>query len=126
MVLDSPTPSKPRRRPAPKVDATPAELASVRVILDRLSTVAGVAYRGCDDHVRLIVSQLRNGITEPELRAVVAYCANEWDGKPEMRRYLRPETLFGPKTISRYLDQARTDYAKEIAEAAQPKLEVVR
>lgn len=109
-------PSKPaRKRNRSRVDATAAELASVRVILDRLGTAAAVAYRGCDAHVRLIVGRLRDGITEAELRAVVAYCAEEWDSKPEMRRYLRPETLFGPSTVNRYLDAARTRFATELA-----------
>jgi uncharacterized phage protein (TIGR02220 family) len=127
-VSESGQTKRPAKRPSkPAVDATPAELASVRVVLDRLGKYAGVAYRGCDEHTRLIVAQLRTGITEPELRAVVAYCADLWDGKPEMRKFLRPETLFGPKTISRYLDGARTEYADEIAAAAsQPRLEAVR
>jgi len=131
LVSGSPNPGtdrSERKKRKAAIDATPAELASVRVILDRLGHAAGVAYRGCDAHTRLILRQLRDGITEAELRAVVAYCATIWDGKPEMRKYLRPETLFGPSTISKYIDPARTEYAREISEAAQQdrKLEVVR
>ena len=122
------------KRSRSRVDATAAELASVRVILDRLSDAADVAYRGCEAHHRLIIGRLRDGITEHELRAVVAYCAEEWDGKPEMRKYLRPETLFGPQTIARYIDAARARFAKELSDLAkrdaesstQPKLEVVK
>jgi len=109
------------------VDATPAELASVRVVLDRLSTESGIAYRGSDAHTRLILGRLREGTTELELRAVVAYCGDQWRGKPEMQQYLRPETLFGPQTIARYLDPARTRYARLLAASEpQQKLEVVR
>lgn len=36
-----------------------------------------------------------------------------------MRRYLRPETLFGPTTIAKYLDPARTRYRDLIARHAE-------
>lgn len=109
-----------KRRPS---DPTPAELASVRTVLDKLSTRNGVRYSGTGEHTRLIVSQLREGVTEMDLRAVIGYCAFEldWAEKPEMAKYLRPETLFGPKTIARYLDPARTWFAAyEAEQAANP------
>lgn len=105
-------------------DATPAERNSALLVLSRLSERSGVKYTGSAAHIRLIVGRLRDGITEMELRAIVAYCDEEWEGKPQMRGYLRPETLFGPETHQKYLDPARTRYAKELSD--QPKLEVVR
>lgn len=96
----------------------------------KLSEASGIAYRGGDEHRRLVLSRLRDGIHELELRAVIAYCADEWHGKSDLAAYLRPETLFGPKTIHRYLDAARTKYARELRDAGviqpQPKLEVVK
>lgn len=96
-----------RTRPAA---ATEPELATVRTVLDRLSSHNGVRYSGSVQHAELIVARLREGLTETDLRCVVGYCAVEldWKSKPEMAQYLRPETLFGPKTIARYLDPART------------------
>ncbi|HZJ63917.1 MAG TPA: conserved phage C-terminal domain-containing protein [Kofleriaceae bacterium] len=108
------------RRPG-KQAATPAELAAVSRVLERLGRESGVAYGGAAEHVRLIVGRLRDGVTELELRAVVAYCADEWKGDEKMRRYLRPETLFGPSTIAKYLDPARARYRDLLAKhAPQP------
>lgn len=91
---------------------TEHEQASVRVILDRLSERSGVKYQGSKEHTRLIVARLRDGCSEWDLRRVIGYCAErlKWEEKPEMRAYLRPETLFGPQTIAKYLDPARTAF----------------
>jgi uncharacterized phage protein (TIGR02220 family) len=85
------------------------EAAAVREVLSRLTTRSGVTYRGSKAHAALIVARLRDGITVWDLRRVIGYCAEAlgWEDKPEMRRYLRPETLFGPQTIEKYLDAAR-------------------
>jgi len=97
------------KKPKPN-DPTPAERSSAERVLDKLSQRNGVRYTGSPEHIRLIVAQLRAGASEADLRMVVGYCAIEleWADKPEMATYLRPETLFGPKTINRYLDPART------------------
>jgi uncharacterized phage protein (TIGR02220 family) len=89
---------------------TDTEQRSVRVVLDRLSDRSRVKYRGGDQHTALIVGRLRNGYTEWDLRRVIAYCAEvlEWEGDPKMQQFLRPETLFGPTTIAKYIDAART------------------
>ncbi len=104
---------QPRSKP-PKSTATDAELQSVRVVLEKLSAQNGVRYSGTNEHTRLIVNHLRGGVTELDLRAVIGYCADElgWKSDAEMAKYLRPETLFGPKTIARYLDPARTWFEK--------------
>lgn len=90
-------------------EATASEAASVRAVLDKLGQHNGVNYSGTAEHSRLIVAHLRDGATEMDLRAVVGYCALElaWKTDPDMAKYLRPETLFGPRTISKYLDPAR-------------------
>jgi uncharacterized phage protein (TIGR02220 family) len=111
-VLEIPTP-KAKRKPKPS-DPTAAERESVRVVLEKLSTRNGVRYSGTAEHTRLIVNHLRAGVTEMDLRAVIGYCALEldWATNADMAKYLRPETLFGPKTIDRYLDPARTWFSK--------------
>lgn len=108
-----------KSRRKPKSDVTEAERASAMRVLGKLGDRNGIRYSGSDAHVALIAEQLRTGVTELELRAVVAYCADKWSEKPDMVEYLRPETLFGPKTISKYLDPARTAYARELGEAAR-------
>lgn len=98
-------------------------------VLRKLSERSGVRYSGTDEHVRLIVSRLRSGLTEADLRKVIGYCAIEldWQDNADMAKYLRPETLFGPKTISKYLDAARDWFAKNSLELEdRPLLEVVQ
>jgi uncharacterized phage protein (TIGR02220 family) len=124
---------------AKPTDHTEAELASVRLVLDRLSERSGVRYQGSKEHTRLIVARLRDGVTEWDLRRVIGYCADRlgWQDKPEMRPFLRPETLFGPQTLQKYLDPARTwapgseptddpVASGEAAESAGPKLRLVQ
>ena len=107
-------PSSRRKSKRSELDITEQERASALVVLGKLTERSGIAYRGSDAHLRLIAARLRGGASEMDLRAIVAYCAEGkargglgWaDG--EMRSYLRPETLFGPQNIERYLDAART------------------
>lgn len=102
--------SKPKTKRKPKpFEPTADERMAVSRVLEKLSSYNGVRYTCTDEHSRLIVTHLRGGLTELDLRKVAGYCALElWRDKPEMHPYLRPETLFGPKTISKYLDPART------------------
>lgn len=102
--------SKIARAKRPKGDDyTEAELADTRLVLDKLGDRTQVQYRGSKEHTALIVRHLRSGLTSWDLRRVIGYCAYEmgWATKPNMRPYLRPETLFGPETIERYIDAAR-------------------
>jgi uncharacterized phage protein (TIGR02220 family) len=101
--------SRPVRKPKPS-EPTPDEKASALLVLAKLSARNGVQYSGSAEHLRLISNQLRSGVTEADLRKVIGYAAVEleWADDPAMVGYLRPETLFGPKTIAKYLDPART------------------
>ena len=107
-------------------DHTEAEAASVRLLLDKLGQHTGTQYSGADEHVRLIVGRLRDGVTEWDLRCVIGYCAHPtglgWTDKPDLSKYLRPETLFGPRTISKYLDAARSWATKHIAQPEQQEM----
>lgn len=103
------------RKPRAKSGATETERAIALRLLERLGEHNGVRYTGTDEHVALVAELLRRGIDEAELRAIVAHCSNQWADKPEAIEWLRPETLFGPKTHTRYLDPARSRYAADIA-----------
>lgn len=109
-----PSKSKRKRSRREMPDMSPAEAASVRVVLDKLGAQNDVKYTGTPSHARLILEHLRNGVSEMDLRAVIGYCAIErrWKGDPKMHVYLCPETLFGPETIFKYLDPARTWFSK--------------
>lgn len=107
--------SRSKRKAKAKPDSpTELELASVRTVLGKLTARNGVAYQGSKEHTRLIVARLREGYSEMDLRGVIGYCATElgWRDKPDMLPYLRPETLFGPETFTRYVEPARAWLAK--------------
>lgn len=104
-----------------------SEIATARVVLERLGSRNGVRYQLSRPHLKLIATHLRAGISEFDLRAIVGYCAVElrWATDDKMHKYLRPETLFGPETIARYLDPART-WANSLPEGKPaPTLTVV-
>lgn len=127
---NSATPSAggPRSRKPKPSEPTADERSSALFVLRKLTDRSGVRYSGTDEHVRLIVRQFRSGVTEADLRKVIGYCAVEldWEDNPDMAKYLRPETLFGPKTISKYLDAARDWFAKQGLELEpRPLLEAV-
>lgn len=96
----------------PTLTLTPAqeEKEKMSAVADRvlahLGSKNGIRYRGSKDHRDLIAGRLKDGVTEQELIAIVDRQAKKWPKGDGMHEYLRPETLFGPKTIGRYLDAA--------------------
>lgn len=104
-------PPKPRKR---ILEPSAAERDVCVRVLSKLGARNGVRYSGTPAHFDLITFHLRNGITELDLRGIIAYCADEkrWLNDPKYHEYLRPETLFGRETLSKYLDPARAYVAK--------------
>ena len=107
-----------RKRKRDPLTPTPQEAASVAAVLSKLSVWTQVTYES-PAHAQLILARLREGHTEPDLRMVLGYCATAkaeggkgWADDEGMREYLRPATLFGPKTIHRYVDEAKSWYRK--------------
>jgi uncharacterized phage protein (TIGR02220 family) len=68
-------------------------------ILAFLNEKAGKHFQPVKQNVDLIVGLLASGSTPEDIRAVVAKKVREWKGSPDMERYLRPATLFGPKNF---------------------------
>lgn len=120
-AVEKPKP-KPKLKPK-KPEHTAEELATVRQLLDKLGEHTRIRYEGGAEHTRLIVNQLRAGRSRWDLRRVIGYCAFKlgWRDDEERRAYLRPETLFGPKTIERYLDAARAAFPQSEADEDKPK-----
>lgn len=110
-----PKPTK-RKSKTKQPIGTDLELVSARLVLSKLGERNGVKYSGSPDHLKLIVDRYReDDLTEFDLRAIVAFCAapesaggKGWLDSESMRKHLTPETLFGPKTHTRYIDGARS------------------
>lgn len=126
LLAQGPISPRMKRKPG---HVTQDEREKASRVLAKLSERNGIKYQGGAVHVQLIASQLRSGVTEGEMRAIVAMQAEKWGKDPQMLEFLRPETLFGPRTIAKYLDEAKTRYAEQIQAVdrpAQPMLQVVR
>lgn len=79
-------------------------------ILAFLNDKAGKHYQPVKQNVDLILGLLGAGVTQDDIRAVIAKKVREWGSRPEMEQYLRPATLFGPKNF-------HSKYAGEIPPA---------
>jgi uncharacterized phage protein (TIGR02220 family) len=148
--LDQPSPSlSPSASPSPPVQAeppkppkggsrrsgrsgvlTPAARAAAGAVLRKLGEQTGIEYRGAEKHVAMIIGRYRDGFDELDLRKVIAYASRTkqegglgWNADEKMRMFLRPETLFGPETIERYADAARSWFKQRIAAELQPSPE---
>lgn len=72
-----------------------------------LNAAAGTAFRASSRKTRaLIRARWAEGYRLDDFEAVVRAKCGEWAGDERMRRYLRPETLFGTK-FEGYREQAR-------------------
>ena len=74
-------------------------------VIDYLNSKAGVHYKhNANATKRVIDARLKEGYTLADFIAVIDKKVAEWINNPEMSKYLRPTTLFGPKFES-YLNQ---------------------
>lgn len=78
--------------------------AAAERILCFLNDKAGRQYRAVDVNLTPIMQRLQSGITEEQLRAVIAKKCREWRGT-NMEPYLRPATLFGREKVEQYVGE---------------------
>lgn len=77
-----------------------------------LNEKAGTRYRPTEANLKFPTGRiLQDGATEAELLAVVDAKCKDWLGNPEMRKYLRPETLWNATKFSQYLGQLNVSAA---------------
>ncbi len=70
----------------------------VKVVIDYLNAQIGSRFKpDSKKTVALITARLKEGWELLDFRKVVDLKCAQWDCEPEMRRYRRPETLFGTK-----------------------------
>jgi uncharacterized phage protein (TIGR02220 family) len=74
-------------------------------ILEALNTRTKKAFRPVDAHLDLIRSRMKEGATEADCLAVIEHQAKEWLYDDDMRKYLRPETLFNRTKFAQYLGE---------------------
>lgn len=90
--------------PAPKAEAPDLPFKDV---VEYLNLVAGTAYRpSAAKNKGPVVARLNEGFGVEDLKKVVDIKTKDWARDSKMQKFLRPETLFGPKCES-YLNEWR-------------------
>jgi uncharacterized phage protein (TIGR02220 family) len=77
---------------------------SAEKILQWLNEKSHRNYRPSPTNLDFIVNRLKDGIADWQLRAIVARKCRDWD-TDEMRKYLRPATLFNKTKCEQYLGE---------------------
>lgn len=89
----------------PELEGMKASNSGAREILDHLNDRTGCHYRAVESNLSLIRARLGEGYSVQDVKAVIDAKVSEWQSKPEMAVYLRPETLFGARKFSGYVGQ---------------------
>lgn len=110
------------QRPAPSRPLNEEERESVELVVAALNEATGSRYRSTSaTTLRHLLARLRDGFTVEDCKEVIRKKSEEWGGT-DMAKYLRPETLFGPK-FEGYLNAPEDPKAKERAEKAKADAE---
>jgi uncharacterized phage protein (TIGR02220 family) len=78
-------------------------------ILEFLNQRTGKNFRLVDVNLRLVDARLSSGVTPDVVRAVIVRKWREWKDRPDMHRYLRPETLFGATKFEQYVGEVPSE-----------------
>lgn len=93
--------------PAPKAEAPDLPFKDV---VEYLNLVAGTAYRpSAAKNKGPVVARLNEGFAVEDLKKVVDIKVKDWARDSKMQKFIRPETLFGPKCEG-YLNEWRLKY----------------
>lgn len=110
------------QRPAPSRPWNEEESNKVAEVVQALNEETGSHYRPTSKAtMRHVLARLREGFTVEDCKEVIRKKSEEWGGT-DMAKYLRPETLFGPK-FEGYLNAPEDPKAKEMAEKAKADAE---
>lgn len=84
--------------------------AEIEEILNFLNEKTGKHYTTRSKaSVKMITERLKEGYTVDEFKSVIQNKTDAWLNNPEMKVYLRPETLFCAKHFESYLNDSHTD-----------------
>lgn len=82
-------------------------------IVDHLNEIADRQFRYTTNKTqRMIRARINEGFDLEDFKKVIEIKVDEWSNDPEFNKYIRPETLFGPKFES-YLNQPTSHSGKE-------------
>ena len=79
-------------------------LSATERVVSHLNAVCGTTYRADSEQTRrLVCARLADGFSADDLERAVDNMASHWLNREEMRRFLRPSTLFAPTKFEGYL-----------------------
>lgn len=86
------------REPSGEQGRMPVDAEVTEQVVAYLNERTGKRFRpGIRKTRRLVRARLREGYAPEDFKTVIDNKVADWGGEPRMRRYLRPETLFGSK-----------------------------
>ncbi|WP_125980854.1 conserved phage C-terminal domain-containing protein [Loigolactobacillus iwatensis] len=83
-----------------KHPATPTEQKQAQQIITELAQISGKHFPEAERHEEYVVSWLQRGYLPEQFKQVSLAKSAEWGNQIEMRKFVRPRTLFGPKFIN--------------------------
>jgi len=82
--------------------------SEVKQVIDHLNSMTGKKFKYTTKATqRYIIARLAEGFTVDELKQVIDVKTQQWLRDPEMKRFLRPETLFAASHCDSYLNEAK-------------------
>ncbi|WP_125980047.1 conserved phage C-terminal domain-containing protein [Loigolactobacillus iwatensis] len=93
-------PSKVSKTPNLKHPATTLEQKRAQQIVTELAQISGKTFPQTERHENYVVAWLQRGYQPEQFKQVSLAKSAEWGTQIEMRKFVRPRTLFGPKFIN--------------------------
>ena len=110
-IVGEPTAEKPKKD---------SYMGQVEEILSYLNEKTGKKFTSrSKSSVKMIKDRLREGYVVDEFKAVIDNKVAAWGNNPDMKIYLRPETLFRPSHFDSYLNDVEDEKQKRKREAAE-------
>ncbi|ANK62126.1 conserved phage C-terminal domain-containing protein [Loigolactobacillus backii] len=93
-------PSKGPKSPKLKHPATSVEREKAQKIIAELAQISGKSFPQAERYEDYVIAWLQVGYRPEQFKQVSLAKTTEWGNQIEMRKFVRPQTLFGPKFIN--------------------------
>lgn len=100
--------------PDPNSEKNTETTDNAKIVIDYLNSKTKQSYRYSVSSLKHIIARLNDHYTVEDCKQVIDTKEKEWGKKEEMRKYLRPETLFGSK-FENYLNQAKQNKGEDFS-----------
>lgn len=100
--------SKPKKKEySIKIDDDREEYAFAVQCLKALNEIAGKNFKTIPTDMANNLSVLSERYTINDIRSMIRCKYNQWNNNPDMKRYIKPDTLFRLNNIERYIDESK-------------------